>query len=352
MTVVSRVNIIFVRGMVRTCLPFLRSMIDVTNLPLRLVANGCEADEEQQLSRLCDANERLEFHTLGTETTVEHGEALDELLAIEPSELFTFMDSDIFATAPVSMTDIGPLPGEVASSACLPVWYQEHDSCMPASFQFMGGRYTTSATGHFLGCTYLASYRSRPLREFAASTGLSFRRYNRRNLPTDVLRKLEEIGLGKRLYDTGKVMNIMLQREGHKMSFRDIDGLVHVGGVSAKLNERPHAATGLKRAIKFVLPRPMRDWVNRQRFGYTQIEADDMADLYERRIRACDLIAGLSAGPPFSANTTALIEREAYARQIVELFAAYGDNKKPGDRGTDAEQPGGRSKARHAGFLH
>ena len=40
----SRVNIIFVRGTVQTCLPFLRSLIDVTNLPLRLVANGCEPD--------------------------------------------------------------------------------------------------------------------------------------------------------------------------------------------------------------------------------------------------------------------------------------------------------------------
>ena len=47
------------------------------------------------------------------------------------------------------------------------------------------------------------------------------------------LRKLDEMGSMKQLYDTAKVMNIMLQHEGHKMSFRDVDGLLHVGVVSA-----------------------------------------------------------------------------------------------------------------------
>ena len=152
----SRVNIIFVRDTVQTCLPFLRSLIDLTNLPLRLVANGCEPYEEQLLALACEGSERLDFHSLNSVKTIEHGKALDKLLAIETSEFFTFMDSDIFATAPVSMSDIEPLPGEVASSACLPVWHSEHDARMPVSFQIMGGRYTSSATGHFLGCTYLS----------------------------------------------------------------------------------------------------------------------------------------------------------------------------------------------------
>jgi len=318
----SRINIIFVRGSVRTCLPFLRSLIHVTNLRLRLVANGCKPDEELLLERACEESERLEFHSLHSERTIEHGKALDQLLAIETSELFTFMDSDIFATAPVLMTDIEPLPGEVASSACLPVWHTEKDLCMPVSFQIMGGRYTSSATGHFLGCTYLASYRSDVLREVMAAWNLSFCRYRFKDLPADIRRKLDRMGLRKQLYDTAKVINIMLQHEGHKMSFRNVRGLLHVGGISAEA-ARPVDRTGLKRAIKSMLPLQLRNWINRRRLGYDQIEARDMANLFDRRSRARALVAELSVGSSSSAMTTALEGREAYSRELAGLFAAY-----------------------------
>lgn len=308
-------------------MPFLRSLIEVTNLPLRLVANGCKPYEEQLLARACEESERLEFHSLRSARTIGHGEALDQLLAIETSELFTFMDSDIFATASVSMSDIEPLPGEVASSACRPVWHSEHDACMPASYQIMGGRYTSSATGHFLGCTYLASYRSDVLREVMASMGLSFRRYRRKHLPADILLKLDGLGLRKQFYDTAKVINIILQHEGHKMSFREVDGLLHVGGISAKAN-RPVDPTGLKRAIKFFLPPRLRNWINRRRFGYDQIEARDMADLNDRRSRAIELIDELGDGPPYSVLTTALLRREVYAKDLARLVVVYsGDGR-------------------------
>ncbi len=348
----SRVNIIFVRDTVQTCLPFLRSLIDVTSLPLRLVANGCEPYEEQLLALACEESERIEFHSLRSARTIEHGEALDQLLAIETSELFTFMDSDIFATAPVSMSDIEPLPGEVASSACLPVWHSEHDARMPVSFQIMGGRYTSSATGHFLGCTYLASYRSEALREVAASMSLSFRRYKSKDLPREILRKLDGMGLRKQFYDTAKVINIMLQHEGHKMSFRDVDGLVHVGGLSAKVADRLFDLTGLKRAIKFVLPLRLLNLINRRRYGCDQIEASDMADLYDRRTRARELIAELGDGQPYSAMTTALLGREAYVQDLARLFAAYsGDGKHSADS-QDAGKPSVRQVAKNSGFPH
>jgi hypothetical protein len=37
----------------------------------------------------------------------------------------------------------------------------------------------------------------------------------------------------KQHYDMAKVTNIMLQHERHEISFRNVAGLLHVGGVSA-----------------------------------------------------------------------------------------------------------------------
>lgn len=329
----SRVNIIFVRGTVRTCLPFLRSLIDVTDLPLRLVANGCEPHEEQILTHICEMSERLDFHSLGSARTIEHGQALDRLLAIETSELFTFMDSDIFATAPVSMSDIEPLPGEAASSACLPVWHSEQDVQMPESFQVMGGRYIRSAGGHFLGCTYLASYRTQPLREVTESMGLSFRRYTRNDLAPEILHKLDDLDLAKQVYDTAKVINLMLQHEGHKMSFRDVGGLIHVGGISGLVARRDFDPTGLKRAIKFILPMPLLNMINKRRYRCGQTEIKDMVELNGRRIQACELVSDLRDGPPYSAKSTALMQSESYFQDLASLFAEYA---------ADSEYIGGR----------
>lgn len=319
----SRVNIIFVRDTVQTCLPFLRSLVNEVDLPLRIVSNGCGPYEERLLADSCDESDRLEFQSLNSATTIEHGLALDQLFKLEKSELFSFMDSDIFATGPVSMSDIEPLPGEVASTGCLPMWHSEDDVSMPESFQVMGGRYIKSVSGHFLGCTYLASYRTRPLRELIESMGLSFRRYRRKDMSPDILVKLADLGMAKQIYDTGKVINLMLQHRGHKMSFRDVEGLVHVGGISGPVASRAFDPTGLKRAIKFMMPSRLLNFINGRRYGCSQIEINDMTNLYARRSQACKLIAELGNGPPYSAKTTALIQRESYGQDLARLFAAF-----------------------------
>lgn len=322
----SRVNVIFVRGTVQTCLPFLRSLIDVTSLPLRLVANGCASEEEQLLALACEGSDRLEFHSLNSAKTIEHGLVLDHLLKLEKSEQFSFMDSDIFATGPVCLSDIEPLPGEVACTGCLPVWHSEDDVHMPESFQVMGGRYIRSVSGHFLGCTYLASYRTRPLRELTESMGLSFSRCKRKDLSPDIRVELANLGLTKQVYDTAKVINLMLQRRGFKMSYRNVEALVHVGGISGTLGSRDFDLAGLKRMIKLMMPSRLLNLVKRHRFGCGQIEVDDIANLHERRSQICELTAELGNGPPYSAKTTALMQREGYIRDLAQLFAAYTAN--------------------------
>lgn len=349
---VSRVNIIFVRGTVRTCLPFLRSVIDITDLPLRLVSNGCEPGEEKLLASVCDSTERLEFHSLNSARTVKHGLVLDHLLKLERSEFFSFMDSDIFATAVVSMSDIEPLPGEVACSGCLPVWHSEDDVRMPESYQVMGGRYISSDSGHFLGCSYLASYRTQPLRELTESMGLSFGRYVRNDLSPEILAKLADMGLTKQVYDTAKVINLMLQHQGQKMSFRDVEGLVHVGGISGPVSKRDFDPTGLKRAIKILMPSRLLKLINMRRYGCGQMEINDIAELNERRSRACELISELGDGPPYSAKTTELMRRKGYVQDLAQLFADYAENSEESGCQPEGGLDGGQRVAKNSGFLH
>ncbi|MGI9232382.1 MAG: hypothetical protein ACR2RD_02020 [Woeseiaceae bacterium] len=283
--------------------------------------------------------------------TIKHGLVLDHLLKLEKSELFSFMDSDIFATSAVSMSDIEPLSGEVACSGCLPVWHSEDDVRMPESYQVMGGRYINSESGRFLGCSYMASYRTQPLRELTQSMGLSFGRYVQKDLSPEVLVNLADMGLTKQVYDTAKVINLMLQHQGMKMSFRDVEGLVHVGGISGPVSKQDFDPTGLKRTIKILTPPWLLKLINMRRYGCGQTEINDIAELNERRSRACELIAELGNGPPYSAKTTALMRREGYVQALAQLYATYAANGKQFDSQPEGELHGRRPVAKNPGAL-
>ncbi|NNE99097.1 MAG: hypothetical protein HKN25_08765 [Pyrinomonadaceae bacterium] len=317
-----RVNIIYLGGSVQTLLPFLKSLIDLTELPLRLVANACDNREEQILSDICENSPQLEFYSLKSVDRIEHGKVLDHLLSIEQSDLFCFMDSDIFAAGPVTLSDIAPPSGEAAITSCLPGWCLEADTIMPESYNVMEGAYTKSANGHFLGCSYLAAYRTEPLRKLVEEESLSFQPYQRKVLPEGVLSILSELGFRQHSFDTAKVINLMLQHRGHKMSYQPIDGLIHLGGANRLVRENEQ---WYKNTLRSIVPQSLLNNIRRIRFNYTKPESEDRADFFLRQSEFWELLEELSNGPPFAEPTMKMISKHSYLQKICEQFATYGN---------------------------
>jgi hypothetical protein len=124
-----------------------------------------------------------------------------------------------------------------------------------------------------------------------------------------------------------------------------------VGGVSGPLAKRDFDPTGLKRVIKFVLPTRLLNLINKRRYGCDQMEIEGIAEHIDRGSQAYELISDLRDGPPYSAKTTALMQREGYIQDLAWLFATY--NADDGLVGGlhEARIPGARQVAKETSGL-
>lgn len=327
------INIIFVKGSVAALQPFLYSLLDLTNLSFRIVSNGCNRDEEQILIDLCNNSEKLIFLSMNSSKVIEHGIVLDHLLDLEKTDFFSFMDSDIFATGPISYRDILPSDNEVAISSCIPIWHSNLDITMPKTYQIMGGQFIKDAKGYFLGCTYFASYRCRELRELIKTTGLSFKRYQQKELPPKVFPILKKLGLDKSIYDTAKVINILLQEQGHKLSHRKIKNLVHLGGFSGEIKPSVFNLNSLiKNLLRKYLPRSLRALIISVRLSCGKEEANKNIESKNRRVEVCTLIEKIRNGSPLSHESARLIEKNNGFEKLISLYNTYPETSSTRDK--------------------
>jgi len=225
-------HIIYAPGTVRDLSFFLESLLGWSDCSFRLVANGCQQHERQHLRQLCAQRPRLEFVELPTGQLMEHGLALDYLQTLNREEFFCFMDSDIYATGEFLSEFTPHLRRHVGIFSCSPIWCRAEERILPATERYMAGRYNQSATGLCLGGTFFAIYDNRTLTYFRQSTGIGFERYRWQDIPVAYQDLLRTMGLQKEWYDTGKVLNLGLLRQGQSLAFVDSRRLYHLGGLS------------------------------------------------------------------------------------------------------------------------
>lgn len=318
------INIIFIKETVLALQPFLNSLLDLANVSFRIISNGCNRDEEKILINLCNNSEKLIFLSMNSSEVIEHGIVLDHLLNIETTDFFSFMDSDIFATGPISYSDILPAENEVAISTCLPIWHTTADLTMPKTYKIMGGRFIQDTEDRTLGCTYLASYRCLELRELINTMGLSFKHCKQHELPPKVPPILKKIGLDKSIYDTAKVINILLQEQGHKLTQRNIDNLVHIGGFSGEIKPSVfNFSSVMKSMLRKYLPRSLVVIINSVRFKCGKAEAQNNIELKHRRVEVCKLIDEIRNGSPLSHSSTKLLETHHDYKKLINLYNTY-----------------------------
>ncbi|WP_299880368.1 hypothetical protein [uncultured Cocleimonas sp.] len=321
------INIIFVKESVESLKPFLYSLLDLTNLSFRIISNGCNRDEEQILINLCNKSEKLIFLSMNSSKVIEHGKVLDYLLELEPTDFFSFMDSDIFAIGPISYRDILPADNEVAISSCLPVWHSNIDLTMPKTSKIMAGQFIKDTEDDFLGCTYLASYRCRELRDLIKSMGLSFKSYHKKELPPKVFITLKKLGFDKSIYDTAKVINILLQDRGHKLSYRNINNLIHIGGFSGEIKPSIYNfASLIKDILRNYLPRNLIAFINSRRFNCSKEEADNIIEIKNRRVEICTLIKEIENNTLLSDASARVLKKNPDLKKLVNLYSTYSNH--------------------------
>jgi hypothetical protein len=153
------------------------------------------------------------------------------------------MDSDIFATGDF-LSLIEPLLEKyIGVFSCLPLWTNQF--ILKNTARGIGGDVIITENGLNLGTSFFAIYNNEVLSEFMKTSDVGFRPIVWQEIPPQHQPILRDLGLQKRLYDTGKLLNILLQTEHHEIFFLETDRLHHIGGLSAHvskkyLSERKH----------------------------------------------------------------------------------------------------------------
>lgn len=231
-------NIIYTPGTVRYLTFFVHSLLHWSDCSFRLAANGCSPAEEDDLRTFCRQSPRLEYYRLPTDKVIVHGRALNHLQQMTQTDKFCFMDSDIYATGEF-LSQFRPFfPDHVAVFSCSPVWCRATDQVNLADNPILAGEFNRTADGRWLGNTYFAIYDNAVLTDFRQRTGIGLEGKMWPKLPPWQQQRLRACGLQKELYDTAKVLNILLQAEGHQLLVSESAALQHLGGVSIVPIER------------------------------------------------------------------------------------------------------------------
>ena len=239
-------NIIYTPGTVKYLSFFVWSLLKWSDCSFRLVSNGCLPAERRYLQTLCRQDERLAFWSIPTKSSLPHGQVLNYLQAMSRSDYFCFMDSDIFATGDFLAGITPNLASHTGVFSGTPIWVKEEEEVMPHAFRHMVGTFNRTDRGVCLGSTYVALYDNHALTELMQSTGIGFEEYRWHEIPEEVQEPLMSLGLDKDLYDTGKVLNLLLLSQGAELLYLDSPALCHIGGTSFQVgyDNQPQSIKG------------------------------------------------------------------------------------------------------------
>ncbi len=232
-------NIIYTPKTVECLAPLVQSLLRWTNCRYRLVANACSADERLALQQLAATDDRLDYLLASENEMLEHGKVLNWLHDQCNDEYFCFMDSDIIATGPYMEQLSACVEQCDVFSSGHPLWYAEEDILLPVNFRRWQGSYCSATDGTTLGFTYFAVYRNDILTRVRNRWNVGFAYAYWDDQPAEVRQVLDGLGLRKIDYDTGKLLMSLMLAEGARFSAAELQGMQHLGGVSARAGDEP-----------------------------------------------------------------------------------------------------------------
>ena len=114
------------------------------------------------------------------------------------------------------------------------VW--RDDSYIPEGQAGVSGEYFYAPDGFLFGSPHFSMYRRDALDDTMARWGVGFRSAGP-DLSDAARQVLEDSGRWYFLFDTGKILNILLQHDGHRLEHFEHRHLMHIGGMSHYLSQ-------------------------------------------------------------------------------------------------------------------
>jgi hypothetical protein len=245
-------NIAYVPGTVRYLGLLVFSLLKWSDCSFRLVANACSSQEVRLLGELCHKRTRLELLTAPSKMVMPYGQLLNYLHSLEHSDYFCFLDSDILATGDFVSEMLPYLDRYAAVFSASPIWCAEEPPIVPADSARIPGGLSKTSDGLCIGNTCFAIYDNRVLIPFLQTTDVTFQLYQWPDIPGPYQSQLLSMGLKKRAYDNGRVLNILLAARGNRLVFVDSPSLQHIGSFSGAIAKRKRRglAKRVRRSIR------------------------------------------------------------------------------------------------------
>jgi hypothetical protein len=199
----------------------------------RFVANGCPPDQVRLMDEFAAAHaEQVIEVFVSSASMTRHGTALDTVLqARDDGDHFCFVDPDIIAEAPYLAPFAAALEeGCAGVTSGKGIWVE--DVMVPRGHLGIPGECFYSPDGYLFGSPHFAMYRAAPLRATMARWNVGFGSGGEREIPERTWDALAAAGHKYWLYDTGKMVNILLQEDGNRLCHFEHAALLHIGGVS------------------------------------------------------------------------------------------------------------------------
>src|SRR4051794_11198901 len=243
-------NVIYSAGSAKRLLPFAESLLQGAGVRVRTVSNGCGADEVEWLRAASRRDERVSTYVLPFATSVDHGSALNHLFESFDEPVFAFADSDVLAAGDFVDDLFSAAPGTAAVFTAPPAWLTDAEARLPEGETFLDGRHFRLRDGTPIGGSYVAAYERRPLELVWERAPRGFGITRRSLLDRRLRAELSSRGWSFRAFDTGRVLNLLLLLEGHRLDNRIVPELHHVGGFTARDFGRP--SVGLRHLVRQV----------------------------------------------------------------------------------------------------
>jgi len=229
-------NIVWTGGTFRYLRYFVCSLLANSDARFRFVLNGCTPESTAMMRRFADHHAGRVVDVLEASSKMEaHGVALDAVYgAVDDGEFFCFVDPDILATGPFVAAFAERLQSSCdAVSSGRGVWAET--DVVPVGHRGVNGEYFFSQSGYVFGGPHFAMYRRATLQATRERWGVRFASAGR-DLSEAAMGQVTAAGHDYLIYDTGKLVNILLQESGGRLCHFEHPALMHIGGMSHYLS--------------------------------------------------------------------------------------------------------------------
>jgi hypothetical protein len=236
-------NVIFIPGTVDYQSIALISLLLNSDLNFRLVGNSLNQKEAALLKQISDCSDRLDCINFESEHIIPHGTLVDLLLICEQDEFFTFCDSDLFLFSELKQSQLIEHIGKAAvftSGGRI----ENQDDVVYAGFK--GGATTVSPDGKIdLATSFFCVYQRQPLEQVLNEYQVGFEQYRAASqIPVKAMQVIDGMGLDFEMFDTGKLISVLLHELGYEKKYHELDGLTHIGGMSGRYLQKLDMTVG------------------------------------------------------------------------------------------------------------